>query len=340
MRCSAEPGLEAMTLRGNPAGPRLGIDLGGTKIEGIVLGPTGERIASLRVASPRASYNGTISALADMTAGLEQASGGHALPVGAGIPGSISKRTGLVHNSNATWLNGQNLVRDLAAALSPRQVAIANDANCFALSEATDGAGRNAKSVFGVILGTGVGGGLVINGAIVDGPLGIAGEWGHNPLPWARVEDLPGHPCWCGRSGCMESWVSGPALAADYARTTDKTADTQEIAARAQSGDPEALAALARHADRLARGLSHVVNIIDPDVIVLGGGLSGLTHLYGELPCLMRPHIFADGPIVDIRPPKWGDASGVRGAAWLTDPLSPRAALARGEGRGEGRQTK
>jgi fructokinase len=200
-------------------------------------------------------------------------------------------------------------------------VAIANDANCFALSEATDGAAAGAATVFGVILGTGVGGGLVYRGHVLDGPLGIAGEWGHNPLPWASSEEYPGPRCWCGRAGCMEAWVSGPALVADAARARGHTRTVEEIVAAAEAGDDEARSALARHADRLARGLAHVVNILDPDVIVLGGGLSRLEHLYHELPTLMRPHIFADDPVVDVRPPRWGDASGVRGAAWLVEVL-------------------
>lgn len=234
------------------------------------------------------------------------------------MPGSLSPVTGRVQNANSTWLNGRPLDRDLAAALG-RPVRLANDANCFALSEATDGAAAGAASVFGVILGTGCGGGIVVDGRLVDGPLGVGGEWGHNPLPRPSADEVPGPPCWCGRHGCMETWVSGPGLAADHARATGERQSAETIAARAETGDEVALATMARHADRLARGLAHVVNILDPAVIVLGGGLSKLGHLYRNLPGLMAPHIFADAPHVDVRPPRWGDASGVRGAARLWD---------------------
>lgn len=295
---------------------RIGIDLGGTKIEGVVLDAGGGVITRRRIAAPRGGYDATLEAIAGLVAWLEGEAGATAAPVGIGIPGSLSKRTGLVHNANSTSLNGRDLLGDVTARLN-RSVRIANDANCFALSEATDGAGAGAASVFGVILGTGVGGGLVIAGCNIDGPLGIAGEWGHNPLPWATTDEHPGPQCWCGRLGCMETWVSGPALAADHARVTGGALRAEEVVSAAAAGNAAAQATLDRHADRLARGLAHVVNIIDPQVIVLGGGLSALAHLYGVLPRLMRPHIFADDPIVRILPPKWGDASGVRGAAWL-----------------------
>jgi fructokinase len=198
-------------------------------------------------------------------------------------------------------------------------VRLANDANCFALSEATDGAAENAHIVFGVILGTGCGGGIVVDGRLLDGPRRIAGEWGHNPLPWAMPEEYPGPQCWCGRKGCLETWLSGPGMAADHARTTGETLTAVEIAVRARQGNEPARTTLSRHVDRLARGLAQVVNIIDPDVIVLGGGLSQLPHLYEQLPPLISPHIFADRASVAIKPPKWGHASGVRGAAWLWD---------------------
>ena len=295
---------------------RIGIDLGGTKIEGIVLGPDGAACARLRLQAPRDDYGQTLDALQSVIAQLEDASGWRMLPVGLAIPGSISKRTGLVQNANSVWLNGQALDRDLERRLG-RPVRVANDANCFALSEATDGAAAGAASVFGVILGTGTGGGLVIGGRVLDGPLGIAGEWGHNPLPWADTSETPGAQCWCGRFGCMETWVSGPAIAADHARTVGQKISTEDIVQRALHGDAAARATLDRHQNRLARGLAHVVNIFDPDVIVLGGGLSKLGHLYDSLPGLMKPYILADAPFVDVRPPKWGDASGVRGAAWL-----------------------
>ena len=305
----------------DPVTARIGIDLGGTKIEGIVLGPDGEVGAKLRLKSPRNDYSETLAALEFLVAQLEEAGGWHALPVGLAIPGSISKRTGLVHNANSVWLNGQALDRDLECRLG-RPVRVANDANCFALSEATDGAAAGAASVFGVILGTGTGGGLVIGGRVLDGPLGIAGEWGHNPLPWAATNEIPGPRCWCGRTGCMETWVSGPAIAADHARAGGETISAEEIVCQASDGVVSARETLARHQNRLARGLAHVVNIFDPDVIVLGGGLSKLSQLYDSLPGLTKPYIFADAPIVDIRPPRWGDASGVRGAAWLNPVVS------------------
>jgi fructokinase len=307
------------SFRQRAVGPRIGIDLGGTKIEGIVLGGgEGQELHRLRVPCPRNDYDGTITALRDLVAALEHGAGQSQLPAGLAIPGSISRATGLMHNANSTWLNGRPFVKDLSAALG-RAVKAANDANCFALSEASDGAAAGAASMFGVILGTGVGGGLVFNGRLIDGPLGIGGEWGHNPLPWLEPDEYPGPKCWCGRRGCMESWVSGPALAADHARVTAApiAITAEHIVAAAASGDKAAHATLDRHARRLARGLAHVANIFDPEIIVLGGGLSKLAHLYEVLPALMAPHIFCDAPRITIRPPRWGDASGVRGAAWL-----------------------
>lgn len=296
---------------------RIGIDLGGTKIEGIVLKTGVGEVARRRAPSPHGNYEATIEAIAALKSDLERDSGIAQAPLGLCIPGSISKRTGRIQNANSTWLNGHDLTRDLSLRLG-QDVRIANDANCFALSEATDGAAAGARTVFGVILGTGTGGGIVTEGQVIDGPLGIAGEWGHNPLPWPEPGENPGPQCWCGRSGCMETWVSGPALSADFARTTGQTLTAEQIAAAAEAGDAVARAALDRHAARLARGLAHVVNILDPEVIVLGGGLSRLNQLYTQLPVLMRPYVFADDPIIDIRPPKWGATSGVRGAAWLT----------------------
>jgi fructokinase len=235
------------------------------------------------------------------------------------MPGSISPRSGLVQNANSVWLNGRPFVADLEAALG-RRVTAANDANCFALSEATDGAGAGAASIFGVILGTGVGGGFVHGGRLVDGPRGIGGEWGHNPLPWAEPSEHPGPACWCGRRGCMETWVSGPALASDHARVAGEPLETEVIVSRAAAGDGPCRGTLERHTSRLARGLAHVVNLLDPEVIVLGGGLSQLAHLYARLPDLMAPFIFADDGSVELRPPRWGDASGARGAARLAEP--------------------
>lgn len=296
-------------------GPRIGIDLGGTKIEGVVLLDDGSIAARERVASPQRDYAATIRAIADLVARLECVAQ-DAATVGIGMPGSISPRTGKAQNANSVWLNGQPFDRDLAAALG-RPIRIANDANCFALSEAYDGAGAGARSVFGVILGTGCGGGLVFERRIIDGPQGIGGEWGHNPLPWPTLDEVPGPTCWCGRPGCMETWVSGPALAADHARAAGVSVAAEDVVLLAKSGDAAARETLDRHVGRLARGLAHVVNIFDPEVIVLGGGLSKLEHLYTEVPQRMRPYIFSDAPVVNLRPPRWGDASGVRGAAWL-----------------------
>jgi fructokinase len=307
-----------MTTARESTPPRLGIDLGGTKIAGIVLDGQGTTLAEQRIASPHGDYGATIAAVAGLVADLETRAGVADQPstIGIGMPGSVSPATGLVQNANSTWLNGKPFDRDLAARLG-RSVICANDANCFALSEATDGAAAGAASVFGVILGTGCGGGIVVDGHLIDGPRGIGGEWGHNPLPWPAADELPGPRCWCGRSGCIETWVSGPALSADHLRTTGQTMTAAEIAAAADRGEAVASQTLERHATRLARGLASIVNIVDPDVIVLGGGLSNLGHLYRRLPELIRPHIFSDDGRVDIRPPKWGDASGVRGAAWL-----------------------
>jgi len=299
------------------SGMRLGIDLGGTKIAGVVLDPKGTVVAECRMPAPQRDYAATIEALAAIITKLEGAAGRPG-SIGIGMPGSISPATGLVQNANSTWLNGRSLKSDIEARLD-RPVRLANDANCFALSEATDGAGEGAGIVFGVIVGTGCGGGIVINGRLVDGPRGISGEWGHNPLPWASAGEFPGPQCWCGRPGCMETWVSGPGMAADHARMTGESITALEIAERAGTGDAAALATLDRHASRLARGLAHVVNLLDPHVIVLGGGLSQIARLYAILPGLMQRFVLADTALVEIRPPRWGDASGVRGAAWLWD---------------------
>lgn len=296
-------------------GLRLGIDLGGTKIEGAVLDRSNGKIAGERLPAPQNDYNATIRALAGL-AGRLSAGVGAQPPIGIGMPGSLAPRTGLVQNANSTWLNGKPLMADLQAALGG-EVRVANDADCFALSEACDGAGAGVRTVFGVILGTGCGGGIVIDGKLLNGPRAIGGEWGHTPLPWPSPAELNHAPCWCGLTGCMETWVSGPALSADYAQCTGRVVSGEAVVAASKAGDCAAADALARHASRLARGLAQVVNIIDPDVIVLGGGLSGLAHLYEALPTLMAPYIFSDDRSVTVRPPRWGDASGVRGAAWL-----------------------
>jgi fructokinase len=281
----------------------------------VALANDGSEEARIRIAAPKGDYDASITALIDLISELERAAGGHGT-VGVGMPGSLSPATGLVQNANSVWLNGRPLKRDLEARLG-REVRLANDANCFAVSEATDGAAAGAASVMGVILGTGCGGGIVVGGALIDGPRGIGGEWGHNPLPWMQPDEYPGALCWCGRPGCLETWISGPGLAADHARITGDELTAEDVASKASAGDAKAQATLDRHADRLARGLAHVVNLIDPEVIVLGGGLSKLPHLYTTVPALMERWVLADVPHITLRPPRWGDASGVRGAAWL-----------------------
>jgi fructokinase len=294
---------------------RLGIDLGGTKIAGIALAPDGATVAEHRIAAPRHDYAATLGAIGEMVGRLEKQAGGRGT-IGVGMPGSMAPVGEVVQNANSTWLNGRPFARDLEARLG-RPVRLANDANCFALSEAIDGAAAGAQSVLGVILGTGCGGGLVFDGRLIDGPLGIGGEWGHNPLPWAAADEYPGPACWCGKRGCLETWVSGPGLEADHARVAGENLSSVEIVARAGHRDESTRATLDRHTDRLARGLAHVINIFDPHVIVLGGGLSNLAHLYAALPDRIGRYIFAAHPRVTIKPPRWGDASGVRGAAWL-----------------------
>lgn len=318
-----------------PPAASIGIDLGGTKIEGIALTADGRTLAKHRILTPREDYAATLAAIARVVEAVEQqAAAGGGLPVGIGMPGSISPSSGRVQNANSTWLNGRTLATDLIAHLQ-RPLRLANDANCFALSEYEDGAGAGAATLFGVILGTGCGGGIVIGGHLVDGPRGIGGEWGHNPLPWAEADEAPGPQCWCGLRGCLETWISGPGLAADHLRVTGEQISAEQVVTHATTpangntapGDQRqaAEATLARHAFRLARGLAHVVNLIDPDVIVLGGGLSNLAYLYRDVPDLMRPFIFADDRRVDIRPPRHGDASGARGAARLwRDVVAPK----------------
>lgn len=295
---------------------RIGIDLGGTKIASVALGEGGRVIAELREPSPQGDYAATLRALVSVVAKTEAAAAISGASVGVGMPGSVSPATGLVQNANSTWLNGRPLAQDLAAALG-RPVRLANDANCFALSEATDGAAAGAGIVFGVILGTGCGGGIVVDGRLVNGPRGITGEWGHTPLPYPSGAEIDGPRCWCGRPGCIETWVSGPAIAADHARVAGHTLSTEDIVRLGAGGDAAATATLERHVDRLARGLAVICNVVDPDVIVLGGGLSQLPHLYETLPDRIGRGIFADHSSVRVVPPRWGDASGVRGAAWL-----------------------
>ncbi len=296
---------------------RIGIDLGGTKIEAARLDRAGRIAARMRVATPRGDYRATLRAITDLVYELESGQGEQA-KVGIGIPGTISPATGLVKNANSTWLIGRAFDQDLFAMLE-RPVRVTNDANCFALSEAVDGAAAGASPVFGVILGTGVGGGLVVDGRVLGGRNAIAGEWGHNPLPAARDHERPGPTCFCGRTGCIETFLSGPGLARDYEAATGRPISVEQMVADADAGDPAAAAALERYDERLARALGHVVNIVDPEVIVLGGGLSNIARLYQSLPARLAGYVFSDRLDTPVKPPLHGDSSGVRGAAWLWD---------------------
>jgi fructokinase len=293
----------------------LGIDLGGSKIEIIALDPSGNELLRRRRESPQGDYQQTLDAVAALVAETETALGTRGT-VGFGTPGAISPATGLLKNSNSTWLNGRPLDRDFADILE-RPIAISNDADCFALSEATDGAAAGAASVFGVIIGTGTGGGLVIRGRLLAGPNAIAGEWGHNPLPWPRPDELPGSDCYCGLQGCLETWLSGPGLARDHRARAGAELTPPAILAAALAGDAAAEATLRRYEDRLARGLASIINVVDPEVIVLGGGLSQLGRLYDAVPAIWQRYVFSDTVRTRLLPPRHGDSSGVRGAAWL-----------------------
>jgi fructokinase len=292
---------------------RIGIDLGGSKTEGMLLAPDGDG-TRIRVPSAR-SYAGTLDVLTDLVSRLE-ALAGVRCSVGVGIPGSLSPGSGRVRNANSTWLQGHALGADLSVRVR-RRVRVANDADCFALSEATDGAGEGADPVLGVILGTGVGGGVVVRGRLLVGASGIAGEWGHTPLPVVGSDELPGPACWCGRTGCVETWLSGPAMSADHARVTGTTLDAARIAELAASGDPACEETLQRYVERLGRALSVVVDIVDPALIVLGGGVSNVPGLPEAAEQALHPHIFTDHPTVRVVRHRHGDSSGVRGAAWL-----------------------
>ncbi len=306
---------------------RIGIDLGGTKIEGLVLDPEGRELARRRVPSPSADYGAILGTISGLVSGLE-ADTGRTGTVGVAMPGAISPASGVVKNSNTLALNGRPFNRDLAAALG-RPVRVANDANCFAMSEATDGAAAGAHVAFGVILGTGVGGGIVIGGRLLTGADAVAGEWGHNPLPRPEAGEWPGPPCYCGKRGCIETFLCGPALAADGGFPTARA-----LADAAGAGDLGAEAALQRYERRLARALAHVVNLIDPDVIVLGGGLSQLGRLYDSVPALIAAAVFSDRLVARLVPPRHGDSSGVRGAAWLwpADPAAREEPISRTAG--------
>ncbi|HEY3778129.1 MAG TPA: ROK family protein [Rhizomicrobium sp.] len=294
---------------------RLGVDLGGTKIEIIALGEDGRTLLRERAATPRTEYRDVLGAIAQLVSAAEETLGRRGT-LGVAIPGALSTRTGLVKNANSTALIGHPIDRDLAAILD-RPVRVANDANCFALSEAADGAVADCGTVFGIIAGTGVGGGICVGGRLLEGAHRIAGEWGHNPLPAPRAEEVPGPPCYCGRHGCIESWISGPSLAREFAQTTGRILVAAEIARAAQNGDTAAEAEMALFMDRFARAVASVVNILDPDAVVLGGGLSNIDRLIEELPARVEAYAFApEGPTRIVRN-KHGDSSGVRGAAWL-----------------------
>ncbi len=294
---------------------RIGVDLGGTKIEGVVLGDDGSILARHRESTPRGDYDAIVAAVAGVVGRLE-ASAGRRCPVGIGMPGSLSPSTGLVRNSNTIELNGMPLDRDLERVLE-RTLRFENDANCFALSEAVDGAAAGATGVFGVILGTGTGVGFVLARQIVRGRNAVAGEWGHNPLPWPRSDELPGPACYCGRRGCLETWLNGAGLTRAYAAAGGDELPADQIAARITAGEVTAQAALSRYADRLARGLATVINVVDPDVIVLGGGLSNIVELIDHTTRLLPTYVFSDRIETRVLRARYGDSSGVRGAAWL-----------------------
>jgi len=299
--------------------PRIGVDLGGTKIEVAALAPDGTEMARERVPTPAGDYDATLGVISEMVGGFDARFGRGS--VGVGIPGCISPATGVVKNANSTWLIGRPLHRDLEIALA-RPVRVANDADCLALSEAVDGAAATARTSFSVILGTGVGGGLVAHGHVLTGPNAVGGEWGHNPLPWPQDFERPGPRCYCGRRGCIETWLSGPGMTRDDGRGLSPV----EIAAGARAGDMRSQATLARYCERLARGLATVINLIDPEVVVVGGGLSNLDVLYDQVPAQWGAWVFSDTVTTELRRARHGDSSGVRGAAWLWAP--PKAVRA------------
>lgn len=293
---------------------RIGIDFGGTKIEAAALSPDGDFLSRLRAPNPGA-YDAAIAAVRDLIARTEAAVG-PAASIGLGVPGSVNPATGLMRNANSTYLNGRDFTADLMAALG-RPVRLANDANCLALSEAVDGAAAGCRVAFAIIIGTGCGGGLVVDGRLVEGANGIGGEWGHMPLPWPRAEEVPGPACWCGQSGCLETWVSGTGLRRDHAAATGNDQPGEWIINAARTGDAVAAAALDRYIHRLGRSMAVISNIVDPDVFVLGGGMSNVAELYERLVPVIRAHVFCDTWRARIAPARWGDSSGVRGAARL-----------------------
>ena len=296
---------------------RIGIDVGGTKIEGIALDDSGHELLRRRVPTPVGDYQATLATVAGLVQDIESHAGQRG-SVGVGTPGAISRATGRIKNSNSQCLIGKPLREDLAALLG-RELRVANDANCFALSEAVDGAAVGVDVVFGVIIGTGTGGGVVVHGRVLEGINGISGEWGHNPLPWAFDAERPGPLCYCGKHGCIETFLSGPGMARDLAGTGGQSLSAAEIVLAAEHGDPACISVLERYEDRLARGLASVINVIDPEVIVLGGGLSNIVRLYTNVPRLWGSYVFSDRTDTRLVPAKYGDSSGVRGAAWLWD---------------------
>jgi len=303
-----------------PDSIRIGVDFGGTKLEVVALAADGRELFRKRAPTPAGDYEGQIAAVVELVAELERTVGATG-SIGVGIPGAISPANGLIKNANSTWLNGRPLDRDLARALG-RPVRLRNDANCLAVSEATDGAAAGADIVFAAILGTGVGAGVVVHGRPLSGRNAIAGEWGHNQLPWMRDDERPGPACYCGLHGCIETILSGPGLARDHKAATGRDLTAQQVAALAAQGDAEAEQTLRRYEDRLARGLAHVINLLDPDVIVLGGGLSNLDRLYANVPAIWDQWVFSDRVDTKLRKAKHGDSSGVRGAAWMWPPTT------------------
>jgi fructokinase len=294
---------------------KLGIDLGGTKIEIIAINDKGTELLRRRIPSPQDGYSSTLKAIARLVQTAETELGQHGT-VGIGTPGTISRVTGLLKNSNSVQLNGKSILQDLEALLQ-RPIKLCNDANCFALSEATDGAAAGASVVFGIIIGTGTGAGIVVNGQVLTGPNGIAGEWGHNPLPWPDKEELPGPECYCGKRGCIETFLSGPGLMKLHLFETGNALTPEEIVTRAEVGDASCEHSLQHYENRLARSLAHAINILDPDIIVLGGGMSNIERLYSSIPQLWGRWIFSDRVDTRLVKNKFGDSSGVRGAAWL-----------------------
>jgi fructokinase len=294
---------------------RIGVDFGGTKIEAAALGAKGEFVARVRQPNP-GSYEAAVGVVRDLVAEAERQAGVSGATVGIGVPGSLSPKTGRMRNANSVWLNGKHFQEDVQAALG-RPIRLENDANCFALSEALDGAAAGAEVVFGAILGTGCGGGVVVRGKTVEGVNRIGGEWGHTPLPWPSAEERGSHKCWCGRTDCLETWISGSAFGAAYARRTGETLTGDAIVARARSGEAAARAELDIYVDRLGRGLAVICDILDPDVIVFGGGMSNTTELYDRVPASIAHYAFSDVFVTPVRPARFGDSSGVRGAAWL-----------------------